>query len=108
LKLATHDERKAHELVRYVFERPAGSVGQELGGIGVTALALAATAGLSADEEEFREVNRVLSKPIHQAQREQERGRLSGRGIRGRQSRSDRHCGADCDGRRTLPSGPSA
>lgn len=60
----THDERKAHELVRYVFERPAGNVGQELGGVAVTALALAAAAGLSADEEECREINRVLSKPI--------------------------------------------
>ncbi len=44
--------------------RPAGSMKQELGGVGVTVLALAAAAGLSADEAEIEEVDRVLSKPI--------------------------------------------
>lgn len=58
------DEAMAHKLVAFVFARPAGTVGQELGGVAVTVLALAAAAGLSADEEECREVHRVLSKPI--------------------------------------------
>jgi NTP pyrophosphatase (non-canonical NTP hydrolase) len=58
------DEAIAHKLVSHVFGRPAGSVGQELGGVAVTVLALAAAAGLSADEEECREVHRVLSKPL--------------------------------------------
>lgn len=58
------DEAIAHKLVSYVFGRPAGAVGQELGGVAVTVLALAAAAGLSADEEECREVHRVLSKPL--------------------------------------------
>jgi len=58
------DEAIAHKLVKYVFERPPGQIGQELGGVAVTVLALAAAAGLSADEEECREIHRVLSKPI--------------------------------------------
>ena len=58
------DEAMAHKLVSYVFARPPGTIGQELGGVAVTVLALAAAAGLSADEEECREVQRVLSKPL--------------------------------------------
>ncbi|HSX22870.1 MAG TPA: hypothetical protein VLE97_08875 [Gaiellaceae bacterium] len=54
----------AHKLVDFVFARPAGTVGQELGGVAVTAHLLAAAAGLSADEEECREIHRVLSKPL--------------------------------------------
>jgi NTP pyrophosphatase (non-canonical NTP hydrolase) len=57
-------EAKAHELVTFVFGRDPGKIGQELGGVAVTTLALAAAAGLSADEEECREIRRVLSKPI--------------------------------------------
>lgn len=58
------DEVIALKLVSFVFARPAGTVGQELGGVAVTTLALAAAASLSADEEECREIARVLSKPI--------------------------------------------
>ena len=58
------DEAMAHKLVAFVFARPAGTVGQELGGVAVTTLALAAAAGLSADEEECREIRRVQSKPV--------------------------------------------
>jgi len=54
----------AHMLVDFVFDRPAGTISQELGGVGVTALALANAAGLSADAEEAREVVRVLAKPL--------------------------------------------
>lgn len=57
-------EAMAHELVKFVFEREMGKIGQELGGVAVTTLALAAAAGLSADEEECREISRVLSKPV--------------------------------------------
>ena len=60
------DEAMAHKLVAFVFARPPGTVGQELGGVAVTALLLAAAAGLSADEEECREVHRVLSKPLRE------------------------------------------
>ena len=58
------DETIAHKLVSFVFERPPGEVGQELGGVAVTVLALAAAAGVSADDEEAREIHRVLSKPL--------------------------------------------
>ena len=60
------DEAMAHKLVSFVFARPPGTVGQELGGVAVTVLLLAAAAGLSADEEECREVHRVLSKPLRE------------------------------------------
>lgn len=60
------DEAMAHKLVTFVFERPPGTVGQELGGVAVTSLLLAAAAGLSADEEECREMHRVLSKPLRE------------------------------------------
>src|SRR5882762_74694 len=45
------DEAIAHKLVTFVFGRPSGTIGQELGGVAVTVLALAAAAGVSADEE---------------------------------------------------------
>lgn len=60
------DEEMAHKLVAFVFVRPPGTIGQELGGVAVTTLALAAAAGLSADEEECREIHRVLSKPLRE------------------------------------------
>src|SRR5438034_715247 len=58
------DEAMAHKLVTFVFARPPGTVGQELGGVAVTALVMAAAAGLSADDEECREIHRVLNKPL--------------------------------------------
>ena len=58
------NEEIAHKLVEYVFARPKGTISQELGGVGVTTLALAAAAGLLADIAERDEVERVLSKPI--------------------------------------------
>jgi NTP pyrophosphatase (non-canonical NTP hydrolase) len=60
------DEAIAQRLVTFVFARPKGTIGQELGGVAVTTLALAAAAGLSADEEECREVQRVLGKPLRE------------------------------------------
>lgn len=57
------DAEMAHKLVDYVFGRPVGEVKQELGGVAITTLCLAAAAGLSADEAEREEVERVLSKP---------------------------------------------
>jgi hypothetical protein len=58
-------ERKmVHNLVDYVFDRPAGKLSQEIGGSGITLLALADAAGLSADAEEARELARVLAKPL--------------------------------------------
>lgn len=58
------DPAMAHKLVDFVFERPAGLVGQELGGVAVCTLVLAEVAGCSADGEEVRECERVLAKPV--------------------------------------------
>lgn len=58
------DPEMAHKLVDFVFSRPVGKLWQELGGVGLTVLALAEAAGLSADTEEAREFERVLSKPL--------------------------------------------
>lgn len=58
------------QLGNYVYGRPPGSLAQEVGGVSVTLLVLCAAAGLSADQEERREVARVLSKPpLHFASR---------------------------------------
>lgn len=54
----------AHKLVDYVWSRPVGELKQEIGGVGVTLLALAAAVRTSADECEAAEVMRVLAKPI--------------------------------------------
>lgn len=59
----------AHELVTFVFKRPCGSIGQELGGVAVSLLALAAASGLSAEVEECREIHRVLTKPVEEFSR---------------------------------------
>lgn len=62
----------AHKMVDYVWSRPVGELAQELGGIGVTVLALAEAARLSADLCERNEIVRVLSKPLeHFADRNQ-------------------------------------
>jgi NTP pyrophosphatase (non-canonical NTP hydrolase) len=58
------DEEMAHKLVTYVFSHEKGEVAQELGGIAITTLVLAAAAGLSADTAEQNEAERVLSKPV--------------------------------------------
>lgn len=56
----------AHNLLDFVYDRPAGTIEQELGGVGLTVLALANAAGLSADAAEAKELARVLSKPLAQ------------------------------------------
>ncbi len=58
------EREMAHKLVDYVFDRPPGSLHQELGGVGITTLALAAAAGDSADGAEADELMRILAKPI--------------------------------------------
>lgn len=49
--------------VRVVYARPAGSIEQEMGGVGTTLLTLAQMAGFSADECEASEVRRVMAIP---------------------------------------------
>lgn len=53
-----------HRLIDHIYSRPAGELFQELGGVGLTLLALASAAGLSADWAEQAELERVLSKPL--------------------------------------------
>ncbi len=58
------DRAQAHKLIDFVFDRPLGAWQTELGQVGVTLLALAASLGASADDAEAAEVARVLAKPI--------------------------------------------
>jgi hypothetical protein len=59
-----------HKLVDYIFDRPVGNLGQEIGGVGLTLLALAEAADESADAREASELERVLAKPLaHFAER---------------------------------------
>lgn len=56
------DLAMGHKLLDFVFNRPVGTIEQELGGVGNTVLLLANAAGLDADEAELKEMIRVLSK----------------------------------------------
>ena len=53
---------RARALVEYVFARPVGERGQEVGGVGVTLAALCNTFGLNIREEWERELTRVWTK----------------------------------------------
>lgn len=67
----------AHNCVDVVFSRKVGELYQELGGIGVTLLALAQAAGLDANKAEYDEVQRVLSlPPEHFRKRNEEKNKL--------------------------------
>lgn len=56
-------KEQALRLLDYVYARPVGEPGQEIGGVGISLLALAEALNVSADAEEFEELSRVLSKP---------------------------------------------
>jgi len=51
-------------VVEYVFSRPAGEPAQEVGGVGITLLALCEVAGVSADAAEEAELRRVQAKSV--------------------------------------------
>lgn len=53
---------RARALVEYVFARPVGERGQEVGGVGVTLAALCNTYGLNIEQEWRRELARVWTK----------------------------------------------
>lgn len=53
---------RGHALVDYVFSRPVGERGQEVGGVMVTLAALCNTVGLFIDTEADREIARVWTK----------------------------------------------
>jgi NTP pyrophosphatase (non-canonical NTP hydrolase) len=58
------DPAMLHRLIDHVYAKPVGELRQELGGLGVTLLALAQATGLSADDAEVREIERVRAKPL--------------------------------------------
>lgn len=55
------DREQAHAMVDYVFDRPAGNIPQEIGGVGVTLFALCECLGMDFDEELHREMVRTLA-----------------------------------------------
>lgn len=56
-------EEDVREILARVYSRPVGEMTQEVGGVGVTLLALCEAAGVSADDAESAELARVLSIP---------------------------------------------
>lgn len=58
------DLGQLHKLLDYVYGRPKGEPAKELGGVGVTMLALAQCLNLSAEHTECVEVRRILAEPI--------------------------------------------
>lgn len=69
------DEQLARKLVEFVYARPAGDLFQEMGGVGVTMLVLAESAGICAETAIDKESSRVLSKPVeHFTKRNADKG----------------------------------
>lgn len=54
----------AHRLIDFIFDRPVGDLEREIGGVGITLLALAAATNRSADKCEADELARVLARPL--------------------------------------------
>jgi NTP pyrophosphatase (non-canonical NTP hydrolase) len=70
-------QKMLERILDYVYSRPPGAVRQELGGVGLTLLALASAIGVSADGAEQDELARVLAKPIeHFTRRNEEKNGL--------------------------------
>ena len=66
------DRAAAMKLVEYVYGRPVGDVGQEVGGTQVALLILCEHLGVSAGAEERREFERVLGlSPEHMRKRQE-------------------------------------
>ena len=58
------DPALIHSPIDHIYAKPVGDLPQELGGLGVTILALAGAAGVSADAAEASEFARVKAKPL--------------------------------------------
>mgnify|MGYP001571889193 CR=1 FL=1 len=54
----------AHALVEYVYDRPAGHVKQEIGGVQVTLACIAAVVGISMEDAGEQELARVLQPEV--------------------------------------------
>lgn len=52
-----------HRIADRIYSRPVGDLGQEIGGLGITILALCENSGIDFTEQTNREFERVLSKP---------------------------------------------
>lgn len=50
--------------VAHVYTKPVGDLAKEIGGVGITLLALAEAAGVDADGAEEEDFMRILSKPL--------------------------------------------
>lgn len=59
-----YPEHLAAALVAKVYARPKGEIHQEIGGLSVCLLSFCQVEGLSADDCEVLEIERVLSKPV--------------------------------------------
>jgi len=57
------DAHTAHLLIDHIFTKLPGKVHQEIGGVGTTLLSLAECAGISADQAEALELDRMLELP---------------------------------------------
>jgi len=57
-------EEQVHLLIKRVYSRPVGEIEQEIGGVGVTVLALCESLGVSFQELTEREVTRIESPEI--------------------------------------------
>ncbi|HVZ60649.1 MAG TPA: hypothetical protein VG892_07670 [Terriglobales bacterium] len=53
---------EAHQLIDYVFDRPVGERGQEVGGVMVTLAALCLAQAIDMDREADRELDRIWGK----------------------------------------------
>jgi NTP pyrophosphatase (non-canonical NTP hydrolase) len=65
-------------LMVYVWGRKKGELAQELGGVAITSLALAAAANLDMDSAEVDEILRVLSKPLSHFKKRNEQKNADG------------------------------
>lgn len=63
------DMEQASALLERVYSRPPGNPRQEVGGVSVTLLSYCSAAGLSADQCELEEINRVLARPLAEARK---------------------------------------
>lgn len=72
------DRAMVHRLVDHVYEKPSGVLSQEIGGVGLTLLALSAAAHVSADAEEEREYLRVKAKPLEHFRKRNEAKNAAG------------------------------
>jgi len=62
--------QRVRAVAEHVYARPAGEVAREVGGVGVTLVALCAVLGVSAEDEEAAEVARVFAvDPEHMRER---------------------------------------